>query len=1093
MTLFNERYEKLNANQRKAVDTINGPLLVVAGPGTGKTELLSMRAANILRLTDTLPSNILCLTFTETGASAMRERLAGIIGPEAYKVAIHTFHSFGVEVMNQHAEAFYRGADFQPADELTSHRILTTIFNELDLTNPLATKYNDNYVYLRDAATCIGELKKAGLSSDELLGIISANETVLDELESTLSDLFASSPSISMLEPLGTIAERASLIATPPLPVGITPLSNIFALSLARAIETALDTKKTTAITAWRNEWLEKNSKGKFVFKDRKRHEKLRALAAVYFSYLSRMEQESLYDFDDMILNIVHAIETNPELRYNLQEKYQYIMVDEFQDTNLAQLRILFDLTATAVDRNSPNVMAVGDDDQAIYSFQGADVNNITTFIRHYGDTELIPLIDNYRSAAPIITHSREVITQSNDRLESIIETLDKTLIPHIEPDDAHVDIAEHQTILDERAWIASDIASRIQKGEATDSIAVIARQHSELVALVPYLIKHDVPINYERRENVLDSPVVKAVELVARIVTAITNRKFDYVDGRLIELLAHPALGIAAEKLWRMSLTSYKEQQTWLELLEQDEELRPVFDWLIKLAAESSTTKLERLIDLILGIDDGVEPSDRSPLYDYYFSESNLYSASEQYVKAVEELRTIRNKLREYNPNQEQRIDAFIEFIDSYRALGVPITAVRQASTHAGNGVNLLTAHKSKGLEFDTVYVINSVDTSWGERARHRSRTIAYPANIAIAPAGDSYDERIRLFFVAMTRAKMNLLISHSAQNENAKPTLVAGFLVGTTIGSYEHPPVGTASQQLQDEVAASWHDRLTISDQRTIKNVLAPHLETYKLPVTHLNNFIDVTRGGPSVFLLQNLLRMPAAKSASASYGTAVHATLQKAHNHMNRTGTMRPLEDSLKDFETALEREHLDADDARKYQKKGIESLTAYFIQKADTFHVGQKTELSFGSQNIVLNGARLTGSLDLVDITDNSVSVIDYKTGKPSASWHGKTDMDKIKLHKYKQQLMFYELLVKHSRDYSRYKYSKGTLQFVEPASDGEICALDVDYTSDELARFQQLISAVWQSIMNLDFPDTSEYPQNYKGIIEFEQALIDKYS
>ena len=109
---FKERYLKLNEAQKEAVDTIEGPVMVIAGPGTGKTELLSVRAANILQKTDTLPENILCLTFTDSGATAMRERLAEIIGKDAYKVAIHTFHSFGEEVINQNSQYFYQGAEF---------------------------------------------------------------------------------------------------------------------------------------------------------------------------------------------------------------------------------------------------------------------------------------------------------------------------------------------------------------------------------------------------------------------------------------------------------------------------------------------------------------------------------------------------------------------------------------------------------------------------------------------------------------------------------------------------------------------------------------------------------------------------------------------------------------------------------------------------------------------------------------------------------------------------------------------------------------------------------------------------------------------
>ena len=169
---FAERYAKLNQAQKQAVDTIDGPVMVIAGPGTGKTELLSVRVANILQKTDTLPENILCLTFTDSGANAMRERLTDIIGKDAYKVAIHTFHSFGTEVINQNGKYFYEGAHFRAADELSSYEIINSIFEQLDYSNPLAGKMNGEFTHLSDSLKAISELKKSGLTSDELLKIL---------------------------------------------------------------------------------------------------------------------------------------------------------------------------------------------------------------------------------------------------------------------------------------------------------------------------------------------------------------------------------------------------------------------------------------------------------------------------------------------------------------------------------------------------------------------------------------------------------------------------------------------------------------------------------------------------------------------------------------------------------------------------------------------------------------------------------------------------------------------------------------------------------------------------------------------------------
>src|SRR5688572_12496501 len=134
---FAEGYKKLNPRQREAVDTIDGPVLVVAGPGTGKTQLLSMRAANIVRLTDTQPNNILCLTFTDSAAASMRKRLIALMGAEGNNIAVHTFHSFGAEIINRNREYFYNGAQFSPADQLTSFEILEDIFESLPHDSPL--------------------------------------------------------------------------------------------------------------------------------------------------------------------------------------------------------------------------------------------------------------------------------------------------------------------------------------------------------------------------------------------------------------------------------------------------------------------------------------------------------------------------------------------------------------------------------------------------------------------------------------------------------------------------------------------------------------------------------------------------------------------------------------------------------------------------------------------------------------------------------------------------------------------------------------------------------------------------------------------
>ncbi|MFZ1258479.1 MAG: ATP-dependent DNA helicase [Candidatus Saccharimonas sp.] len=1097
MSEFTARYKKLNKAQQQAVDTIDGPLLVIAGPGTGKTELLSMRTANILQKTDTLPENILCLTFTDSGATAMRERLASIIGPAAYKVAIHTFHSFGAEVINQHAEYFYHGAAFTPADTIASYEILRGIFDELDYNNPLASKLNGEYTHQADVQTVISELKRNGLTSEELLELISANEAVLDTVEPELTHVFSNRISMASLTKLAPLAQKVAALAPQPLPTAYTPLSHSLALAMAHAFDDAVTTNSTKPITAWRNEWLEKNASGEYVFKDRKRHLKLRAVSHIYFSYLSRMEQAGLYDFDDMVLGVIQGMETQPELRFNLQEKYQYIMVDEFQDTNLAQLRILFSLTNNPQPSHEPNVMAVGDDDQAIYSFQGAEVNNIHRYRQAYPSCKLVVLTDNYRSSAPILQHAREVITQGEARLEHTMQDLGlhKTLTPHATTKNSRVQLFAHQSPADEHAWLAKTIAQHIAAGQRPGSIAVLARTHRELIALLPYLHQQGIMVNYERRDNVLDNPVIQAIELLAQVVTSLQTGAYDVCDSLLPQLLAHPAFATPPELLWRVSLASYRNRLSWLETMATTPELIPVQQWLVQVAAQSSHTPLEHMIDELLGTPTvvGTEATAYvSPLLRHYFSSSAQQNNPEQYLEALEALRTIRGGLREYHSSNQLLLPDFLAYITMHRQIGIGITSVRRSSETAQQAIHLMTAHKAKGLEYDSVYIIGAIDSTWGERVRSRSRLVSYPKNLPLQPAGNTYSERLRLFFVAMTRAKKHLTISYSSSDNNGKPSLMASFLTGTTLTANIVSPT-EAPAELQAQAELAWHDTVTRQPSPTMKQLLAPLLETYKLSATHLNNFIDISRGGPSTFLLHNLLRFPQAKSANASYGTAIHTTLQRAHNHLVATGERRPVEDILGDFTTELGRQRITPEDLRLFSKKGIDSLNAFLAHHYTSFSPSQKTELNFSNQGVVLGDARITGSLDLADVTKKTIAVTDYKTGKPSGSWKGSTDFEKIKLHKYQQQLMLYQLLCQHSRDFQHLEYLGGTLQFVEPSTDGRIHSLHTIASAEQLAQFTTLIQAVWRCITTLDFPDTSGYEPTYKGIVQFEADLVDKYS
>lgn len=1147
---FQTRYAKLNANQRQAVDYIHGSLLVIAGPGTGKTELLSMRTAQILRQTDTLPDSILCLTFTESGAANMRQRLRQIIGEDAYKIAIHTFHSFGTEIINQHRQYFFHGADAQPADELTQHQIVTGILEELDWRNPLSVKNNGEFVYTSELIRVISEFKQSGLTPAELRAITTDNQRVIAGIAPDIQQVFAakiSKKTIELFAPLAeNIAKRideggaakpsenaanSALHHAEPsanLPSSITPYAHVLALSIAHATQEAIDANSTKPLTAWKNKWCEKNATGEFVLKDFAASEKLSAAIDVYEAYGNVLAERSLFDYDDMILSVIQACESHPELRANLQEQFQFIMVDEFQDTNLAQLRLLFDLTG---DEDNPNIMAVGDDDQAIFSFQGADVGNIQRFRQHYHDPKIIVLTDNYRSAADILTAARGVITQGTDRLENTIDGLSKQLTAHASGSGAQVEIQEFTSVSEERAGVARQIAELIKRGERPEHITVIARHHKELIELLPYLYRESLTVNYERHDDILEQDIIQTLNKLARVVMAIHQNNLDTANSLLPEVIAHPAFGFSALDIWRLSLHAYNHRQLWLESMLANSTFQPFGEWLLERAKDVPNLPLEEQLDKLLGLEMGAgitpinsvqrlqstgeelsselrtaiaarassdarrvkrsseESSSPASLAAHYFSPDNLAQNPDAYLTTLESLRTLRQKLRDRATDETPTLADFLEFIDLHRSTKTRLTHIRPQASTLGGAINLMTAHKSKGLEFPHVFVIGAIDSAWGEKVRSRSRLIRYPANLQLQPAGTSYDERLRLFFVAMTRAKTTLTMTYSQTNDAGSDTMIASFL--TDHAPTIIPAADTPATQIT-VAQTDWSTRLSAPITAELKDVLAPTLETYKLSVTHLNNFLDVSRGGPQNFLLNNLLRFPSAKNPAASYGTAIHAALQQLHNLLGADHHLPTTEHILHYFRTSLEAQHLTPDDFELYLDKGTAALTAFLDAKSSDFHDTELAELDFAHQGVVVGGARLTGKLDVADIDKNNktIFVTDYKTGKPSHSWKGISDYEKIKLHKYRQQLMFYQLLVESSREYGNFTFTGARLQFVEPdMKTGDILSLEDTFSREELAEFAQLIGVVWRKITALDMPDISEYSADYKGMLQFDEDLL----
>ncbi len=433
--IFWQKYQRLNSEQRQAVDTIDGPVMVVAGPGTGKTELLSMRVANILRETDTLPESILCLTFTDSAAVNMRERLIKIIGSQASKVYIHTFHSFGTEVISHNPEYFFSGAKYMPADDLASIEILQSIFNTFDHDDPL-NQHNskEGWTYLDSIRSRIRDLKKEGITPEDFEQILDDNETFISQARNIIKDFFVgkinkvllSKARQDLIEPLRQINfdEKQPNYS----------LKKLVIESLQKTVDEieAQQNPSTTKLTSWRNSFCKVDEDKKYRLKADLNHKKYRSLARIYKKYQEGLHQSKLFDFEDMLFEVLKAFETYKELRYNYQEQFLYILVDEFQDTSGVQTKLIDMLVDTKLTNNRPNLMVVGDDDQSIFKFQGAYLKNILDFRKKYPTCQIITLTKNYRSKQTILDFASHFINNCEQRLADFPE-INKILISQVE------------------------------------------------------------------------------------------------------------------------------------------------------------------------------------------------------------------------------------------------------------------------------------------------------------------------------------------------------------------------------------------------------------------------------------------------------------------------------------------------------------------------------------------------------------------------------------------------------------------------------------------------------------------------------------
>jgi len=1008
---FNDIKMILNTAQRFAVNAIEGPLMVIAGPGTGKTQLLSARVGNILEKTDMMPENVLCLTFTDSATVAMRKRLIKFMGSTAYRVPIFTFHSFCQKVITDYQNEM--GISYlEPISELESIEIYNVIIDNFALGNPLKN-YKVPYFYRKDFVSLNKLLKQERLTKENLIPIINQRIEAL-------------------------------------------PFDPELLYKVNRG-----NFKKGDLNPTKYNEALDKLNK-------------LKAAIETCYAYRDKMLETGRYDFDDMILWVIELLSNNDFALLRYQEQYQYIMVDEYQDTNKAQNELILLLASYW---ESPNLMVVGDDDQSIYRFQGANVENLHAFESKYtNELNKVVLSENYRSSQPILDASSYVINNNTTRLipNKNLEAKKTDLLSQNVPE-----IIECANEFYEAAFILNTIKEAKNRGIAYSEIAIIYRNHNQANVIKSCLSTHNIPFYLKRRIDILTSPLISNILELLNYVSDEKNKPYQG-EHRLFKILHFDFWEINPADLAKIAYYIKKEGLKWRECL----------NGILKntaLKAMISENTCIRVSKLAEDIEYWIGKAFNFPLQQFFekiIAKGGILSyvlQAPNKVFLLQILQTFFDHLKnETRKNPSLNLERYLKSIKLMIDNAIFLEA--EEIIEKGDGINLLTAHASKGLEFEMVFIAGCNEKYW-DKTKDR---LPFGIRDVIVKNEDSLmEENRRLFYVACTRAKSYLYICYNNLNLELKDLQESVFvneLFESSLPLRKKALISDA-EILEIQIAQFGVDEPDKNFEPIDKEFLNKFTEDYVLSATHLDNYLEC----PIRFYYRNLLQIPSAKTEPLSFGNAIHKALELFFKTMlSHPQKIYPsLEQFVYWFKMDLERnrdsflpEHFDR--TLEYGcEKVLPQLYNKFLPEWDE---NKNREPEKNLADIVVNNVPIKGKLDQLLFEDkNLVSVIDFKTGQFNSA-KKKTLLPPVigidpKLATYEElyggnywrQIAFYHLLINNDPLHT-YRTVSGEMFFVEPDKKGEFTREKIFIQPEELKFTEKLIAEVYAKIKNHEFSE-----------------------
>jgi DNA helicase II / ATP-dependent DNA helicase PcrA len=950
---FEERYKKLNKSQREAVDAIEGPVMVIAGPGTGKTTILTLRIANILRRTDTPAHGILAITYTNAGVKAMRAKLHDIIGSRAHEVAIHTFHSFATAMIAEYPDHFVSIHDFTNMTDVEQEFLIRTIITDT-MFKDLRPMGKPDY-YIAAIVHGIEDAKRDALTPDMV------KQYAQDEIHRIKND------------------------------------------------EASISTRGASKgkLKAEANDAIEKC-------------EKTILFAEVYRRYEEEKQKNKRLDFNDLIIEILKAMQRDELFLRLIQERFLYILVDEHQDTNDAQNLII---KAIAEFFDKPNVFIVGDEKQAVYRFQGASVENFLALQKRWPGMNVISLDTNYRSHQTLLDASFSMIEHNYEGEEHRALRVELSSGSDEKERRIAVITGENTAALERR--LIEELRT-ISKKEPTATIAIITRRNREVERIIHLLEAHAIPVSSERSIDIFHHPVgTLYFDLLAFIA-----------DPSRIDSLAKTIAG----GLWDITM-----------------------DDSIKLIKELRSDKIEHLEKKIPALSHARREllDDGAVAYIINIAElsgfTRLISRDPSYIHVWRGIVSLAESIT--REGQIQNPHELIQAMLAYRQSAESKT-VKVSVGAPDLPISAMTAHGSKGLEFDYVFMPYANEESWIGRPRGSSFVLPKKR----VDDHDIRDTR-RLFYVALTRAKKHCVVLTSLEESDGKALTPLRFIseLDPKYIAEEILPRATLETSGIGKEEGAGHTNNTTRSLKML-SFIKETLINNGVSVTALNHFLEC----PNKFIYQSILKLPQAPTASAEKGSAMHEAI--SHVWRLERKTVETIQATLiEGMQTYLNESFLATRDKESVKNELIEiapivaqALLSHFSQQG-TIATERWVKTTFEG---MYDSTRITipihGKLDAILEQGDSVAVYDYKT-RQAMSINAIKGATKSDTGDYFRQLVFYKILLSDDPRL-RTKQINPALVFVSPDEKGRcpVISLPIENTDIEQvkAHIQKLIESVW---------------------------------